>query len=58
MLLLLGKLDKNDELMCTLLKALKSTLRFEQEMVKRFELDKYYLKLQALPLEVAYTRRT
>ena len=27
--------------MHALLKALKSTLRFEQEMVKRFELDKY-----------------
>ena len=42
LLLLLGKLDKNDEIdVHALLKALKATLRFEQEMVKRFELDKY-----------------
>ena len=45
LLLLLGRLDKNDEIdVHALLKALKSTLRFEQEMVIRFELDKYLSK--------------
>ncbi len=45
LLLLLGRLDKNDEIdVHALLKALKSTLRFEQEMVMRFELDKYLSK--------------
>lgn len=42
LLFLLSKLEKNDEIdVHALLKALKATLRFEQEMVKRFDLNMF-----------------